>query len=74
MILISGGRTLTLNGYQANHRYYNTVSALRVVIYKGLTFIATNSNYFFNGYYKQYPIIYDRSLFRSFGLGYKVIF
>jgi hypothetical protein len=64
----------TVDGYSSSHLFYNTSSALRLVIYKKLSVSATTCNYYFNGYYKNYPDVSARYQFLHFGLGYKIIF
>jgi len=52
--------------------FYNFTSTLRIVIHKNLTINASSSNYFFNGFYKDYPNVYSHHFFRYVGLGYKI--
>lgn len=68
----NGGKAITLNGYRSSHFFYNTLSTMRMVIYKGLSISATTSHYIFNGYYKDFSSVSDHHLFRYFGLGYKI--
>ena len=52
--------------------FYNYTSILRIVIHKNVTVNASSSNYFFDGFYKDYPNVYNHHFFRYVGLGYKI--
>lgn len=68
----SAAAVKTINGYKSSHQFFNTQSELRIVIYKNISVTASSSNYFFNGYYKNYSNVYDHFVFRHFGIGYKI--
>ena len=54
------------------NRFYNYTSTLRIVIHKNFTVNASSSNYFFGGFYKDYPNVLDHHFFKYVGLGYKI--
>jgi hypothetical protein len=68
----NAAETMTVNGYKSSHLFHNTRAELRVVLYKHLTVTASNSNYYFNGYYKNYANVYEHLTFGQLGLGYRV--
>ncbi len=68
----TGGRAVTVDGFESTHLFNNRVSALRVEIYKDISISATSNNYSFNGNYKSYPLMEETFFFRYFGLGYKI--
>lgn len=64
----------TVDGYKSSHLFYNTTSALRLVVYKNISISANSGDYYFNGYYKNYANVSDHHQFFHFSAGYKTTF
>lgn len=69
------GGTKTIDNISKSYAnlFYNSTSTLRIVIHKNFTINASTSNYYFDGFYKDYPNVYDHHFFRYVGLGYKIV-
>ena len=54
------------------NEFYHYTSTLRIVIDKNFSVNASSGNYFFGGFYKDYPNVLDHHFFKYVGLGYKI--
>lgn len=68
----NAGQSITINGYESTHVFQNSRASLSVRLFKNFFVSATAANYFFNGYYKKLPNVFEHYSQYYVGAGYRL--